>query len=172
MGLRYRTLQFLRTFWNKPTSADLQIVSAHLPVVLRSLFDRMTPADQAHSIRVCQTLLRQGQDNPDLLIAALLHDVGKSVLQPTVWERVLVVLANQIVPERVFMWSEAEARGLRRAFVIAHKHPEWGADLVAEHGGSNIAVQLIRFHQTQPGSNQPEALSHHLSLLKAADSGN
>jgi hypothetical protein len=171
MGLRYRTLQFLSTLRDKPDSAGLQLAREHLPASLMSLFENMTPADQAHSIRVCQSLLKQGQTDRDLLAAALLHDVGKSLVTPSIWERVLIVLANQIAPGRVLKWSEAEPHGWKRPFVIAHRHPEWGAGLVADNGGSKTLVQLIQHHQTRPVSDG-EALAHQLSLLQAADSEN
>jgi hypothetical protein len=172
MGLRYRTLQFIRTILGKPTKSQLQIARHHLPASLMPLFERMSPADQSHSLRVCEALIHQGHANPDLLAAALLHDVGKSRVTPTVWERVLVVLANQIAPRRVLNWSEAEARGWRKPFVTAHKHPDWGADLVAKRGGSDTLIQLIRYHQAEPGSLQDDELITLLSLLQTADSAN
>lgn len=172
MGWRYRAVQFLRTLRDKPSAADRQFAHNHLPPSMRPLFDRMSPADQSHSIRVCRSLLDQGHTDPDLLTAALLHDVGKSVQSPGVWERVLIVLANQIAPGQVLKWSAAEPRGWKRAFVIAHKHPEWGADLVAEHGGSPTTVRLIRQHQQRPDSGQAGGFELQLALLQAADSGN
>lgn len=172
MGLRYRTLQFVRTILGKQTESQLQLVRHYLPDSLIPLFMSMSPTDQSHSLRVCEALLDQGHEDPDLLAAALLHDVGKSLESPTVWERVLVVLANQIAPHRVLNWSEAEARGWRRPFVIAHKHPDWGADLVAKHGGSETLIELIRYHQKEPESLQEDKLIAQLSLLQAADSAN
>ena len=169
---RYRIVQFLRNLWDAPTQVDLQLVRDYLPASLHSLFFCMTSADQAHSIRVCRALIEQGYRDPDLLSAALLHDVGKTVISPHILERVLYVLANQIAPERVLRWSEAEPRGWRRAFVIALNHADWGADLVAEHGGSSTTVLLIRRHQSGPEPGQPESDLRLLSLLQAADGGN
>lgn len=170
MGLHYRTLQFLRTIFDKPNQADLKFAHEHLSASLQPLFSRMSPSDQAHSIRVCRWLLEQGCTDPDLLTAALLHDVGKCVVTPRIWERVLVVLANQIAPRRVLRWSEAEARGWKRPFVIAHKHPDWGAELVAAYGGTAATVQLIQNHQAQPSQLPADQLRGDLSLLQAADS--
>lgn len=168
----YRVRQFIQSIWTISSPRDLQVVQSHLPTALQQLFERMSPADQAHSIRVCQSLLKQGHDDPDLLVAALLHDVGKSIVRPTVWERVLFVLANRIAPRQVLKWGEAEVKGWKRAFVIAHKHPEWGAELVAEHGGSPAAVDLIRNHQAVGGWTQDAELSSYLTLLQSADGEN
>jgi hypothetical protein len=168
----YRVRQFFQSLWLKSSPTDLQIAYTYLPDSLIPLFMSMSPADQSHSLRVCEALLDQGHEDPDLLAAALLHDVGKSLEPPTVWERVLAVLANQIAPHRVLNWSEAEARGWRKPFVIANKHPDWGADLVAKHGGSETLIQLIRYHQVEPESLQDDRLIAQLSLLQAADSAN
>jgi hypothetical protein len=172
MSLRYRTLQFLRTLWDKPSAADLQFTRENLADPLETLFMRMHPSDQAHSIRVCRSLLQQGHDDPDLLTAALLHDVGKSLVRPTIWERVLFVIANRIMPGQVLKWGEGQAKGWKRAFAIARKHPEWGADLVAKHGGSDGSVQLIRHHQVSLTEFGDQALTQRLLLLQDADSEN
>jgi hypothetical protein len=39
------------------------------------------------------------------------------------------------------------AQNLRRAFVVAERHPGWGAEMVAEAGASRMVVALIRRHQ-------------------------
>jgi hypothetical protein len=172
MRLRYRVIQFLRALQDRPSASELAFVRAHLPSELLSLFERMSPSDQAHSIRVCQSLLENGHSDAELLAAALLHDVGKSLVRPNILERVLVVLANRIAPKQVLKWSEGQAIGWRRAFVIAHKHPQWGADLVAERGGPEVTVYLIRHHQRSSTEPLNDSLSHRLSLLQAADSDN
>lgn len=172
MGLGYRTLQFLRNLRDKPTNSQLRLVDAHLPAALQRLFARMSPADQAHSLRVCQALIDQGHTDPDLLAAALLHDVGKSMVPPNVLERVFIVLANQIMPRQVFIWGQAEPRGWKRASVIARQHPGWGADLVAENDGSELTVRLIRHHQADLDPQHGEDFNRKLSLLRAADNQN
>ncbi len=172
MGLRYRVKQFLRTLRDKPSQTDLDLVHKHLPAELLPLFERMPAPDQAHSIRVCQTLIDNDHTDPELLAAALLHDVGKCLQTPNIFERVMVVLANQIAPGRVLRWSEGKAEGWRRAFVIAHNHPDWGADLVEKHGGSDVTVQLIRHHQVSTVSLDNDTIADQLSLLQAADSEN
>lgn len=162
----------MRSLWDRPAATELNVVRAHLPESLWPLFERMSPSDQAHSIRVFQALIKMGHTDLDLLTAALLHDVGKCLDKPNVFERVMVVLANRIAPGRVLTWSEGRAKGWKRAFVIAHQHPEWGADLVAQHGGTDATVQLIRHHQRPASDTGNDDFSRRLSLLQAADSEN
>ena len=114
---------------------------------MAALFFRMSDPDQSHSIRVFQTLVDQREEDDDLLRAALLHDVGKSLHPLRAWERSLVVIANRILPNQVLKWGQGKPHGWRKPFVVALQHPEWGAALVQQEGGSETLVTLIRYHQ-------------------------
>jgi hypothetical protein len=147
MGLLYRIQQFFRTLRARPETLEPARVLEILDPPLSELFFRMSPSDQAHSLRVLSALQREGRTDVDLLAAALLHDVGKSVHPPSVFDRIVIVLANQIIPRRVVQWGGAEPQGWRRPFAIATQHAHWGAELVAQHSASPLLVELIRRHQ-------------------------
>jgi len=112
-----------------------------------SLFNRMHDSEQAHSLRVYNQLLAQGEKDTDLLVAALLHDVGKSRHPLRLYERVVVVLAKALFPEQVKQWGQGDPGGWQRPFVIAEQHPAWGAEMAAQAGASPKAVALIYRHQ-------------------------
>ena len=135
-------------------------------------------SEQAHSLRVLKELRRQGEENSDLQTAALLHDVGKIRAPLRLWERVLVVVVRTICPNCVKKWGAVgkydslEGLGWRRAFVVAEKHPAWGADLVSQRGGSDLAVALVARHQEQlpPNSEKKESIEDCLlDKLQAVD---
>jgi hypothetical protein len=139
---------------------------------LATLFDRLSPADQAHSLRVLNALERQGYSHPDLLAAALLHDIGKSIHSPSLFDRIIIVLANQWFPQKVIQWGEAQPRGWRRPFAIACQHPTWGADLAQQHGASQQLIELIRHHQDILDENASGLFDDLLRALQQADSQN
>ncbi|HUS85119.1 MAG TPA: HD domain-containing protein [Anaerolineales bacterium] len=139
---------------------------------MAALFFRMSDPDQSHSIRVFQSLVGQGEENPDLLRAALLHDVGKSLKPLHPWEKALVVLANLIFPKKVFKWGKGEAHGWRQPFVVALQHPEWGAAMVRQAGGSETLVTLIRYHQEHAPSSIGKDVQGLIERLQAADGMN
>ena len=147
MSLVYRVKQFFRSLIAQSDPTQRGRVQEILDPPLAELFYRMTPSDQAHSLRVLRVLELSGQSNPDLLAAALLHDVGKSVHPPSVVDRIVVVLANQMFPGRVLKWGTSEPQGWRRPFAIASQHAGWGAQLAADCGASTLLVDLIRSHQ-------------------------
>ena len=63
------------------------------------------------------------------------------------WERVVVVSGQKLLPTLAQRWGQSEPVGMRRAFVVAKRHPEWGADMACEAGASRLCVRLIRYHQ-------------------------
>ena len=139
---------------------------------MAALFFRMSDPDQSHSVRVFQTLVDQGEENSDLLMAALLHDVGKSLHPLRAWERSLVVVTNRILPNQVLKWGQDEPYGWRQPFVVALQHPEWGAALVQQEGGSETLVTLIRYHQEHALPNIRKDIQELLERLQTADGMN
>lgn len=172
MGAFYRVRQFFHTLIAKPEASQLEKVDRVLESPLAALFMRMSPPDQLHSLRVLDTLQREGQSDPDLLAAALLHDVGKSVYPLSILDRVIIVLANRFLPGRVIRWGRSEPRGWRRSFVIATQHPHWGAELAAQHGASPRLVALIRHHQDKTPLRNDSGQDALLQHLQRVDSQN
>lgn len=132
------------------------------------LFLRQQPSEQHHSLRIYERLLAQDERAPELLTAALLHDVGKSRVPLRPWERAVVVLVNAVAPELGRRWGEGEPHGWRRPFVTAAQHPVWGAELACQAGAAPLTVSLIRRHQDAPRSGGP--LGSEDRLLRALQS--
>ena len=173
MSITYRVGQFLRSVFPHIPANERQLVTRVLPPELTHLFFNMSRADQLHSLRVLQDLMQDGQDDPDLLAAALLHDVGKSLHPLNPLQRAYVVLANRLAPGWVIRMGQAEdGRGLRKSLSTSIHHPRWGAELVSQHGGSERLVRLIRYHQEPANASSLAGLKAHIALLQRADNRN
>jgi hypothetical protein len=153
MHVRYRINQFWRAVSAAPSEDDLRKVNEVLSPQLMSLFRKMQASEQAHSINIYKQLRANGDTDQDLLVAALLHDVGKSRFPLDIWERILIVIGNTFFPRQVKRWGKGEPSGWKRSFVIAENHPTWGAGMAAEAGASTLTARIIQRHQ--------EVLSHH-----------
>ena len=174
MRLAYRVRQFGQYLKARLTPAERERVAARLGPRLAELFARMTPAEQAHCYRVAQSLVARGQTDDDLLIAALLHDVGKAHAPLQLWERTVVVLGRKLAPglaERLGRADEATP-GLGRAFVTAQQHAAWGAELAERAGAPSRAAALIRRHQNAPPTPPRTAEDRLLAALREADEKN
>lgn len=165
-------------FWdamnsNAPSDSDLTLAQSILTEQQMALFTRLQPSEQSHSLRVLKALQEQGETLPDLLTAALLHDIGKILHPLRIWERVVIVLAKRIAPKRMHIWGCSQPYGWKRPFVIAHMHPYWGAELARDAGTTPLAVNLIQKHQEvipKQSSKSPE--SKLLTSLQRADNQN
>jgi len=147
----YRVKQFWHTLRAPWLPVEHAYTAARLTPELLALFERMSRAEQQHGIALCKALQARNITDADALIAGLLHDCGKSVAPPYLWDRVLVVLGEALLPRQAARWatrSEAGSppRGLTRGFVIRKRHAEWGATLAEQAGASPRAVALIRRH--------------------------
>jgi hypothetical protein len=149
---------------------DYQAVGEVLTPELLTLFKRMRASEQHHCLRVMTALRGWGYTDPDLLTAALLHDVGKARYPLSLFGRTAAVIIPWLAPRLARQWEEGEPRGLRRPLVIARHHPKWSAEDMAAAGASERAANLARRHQSvnhTGGANAEE--DRLLALLHAAD---
>lgn len=151
---------------------DYGAVAEVLSPPLMRLFCRMRRVEQLHSLRVMRTLEAQGHTDSDLLVAALLHDCGKSRYRFTLPERVMVVLARKLLPSAYTRWSMGEPGGWRRMFVIAAQHSQWSAEDMQSAGASTRAALLAQRHQDSVEGVPTSEEDRHLLALQSADNDN
>lgn len=169
----YRLRQFWQNVTARPLTAVAQSeVSAQLTPAEMTLFQHFSNSDQWHSYRVMKTLQAANHIHPDLLTAALLHDVGKTRAPLSVWERSWVVLGQVIWPKKTAVWGQDAPLGWKRPFVVKAQHPAWGADMAAAAGSSELAIGLIRRHQDTVPETAVSEMDHLLRQLQWADNQN
>ena len=137
-----------------------------------ALFDRFSLNDQWHSYRVMKMLQAAGHTQPALLVAALLHDVGKTKLSLSIWQRSLIVLVSLLLPRQTAVWGQGEAVGWKRPFVVKAQHPAWSAEMAAAAGSLSQAVALMRRHQDPIAPHDTSEEAALLRLLQWADDQN
>jgi hypothetical protein len=168
----YRVRQFWGVLRAKPRTEQIEQARRLLNLTQFELFQQLQPSEQGHALVVYTQLRTQGENDPDLLSAALLHDVGKVRYPLRVWDRVAIVLAKKFLPELAERWGQAEPEGWKRPFVVAAQHPAWGADLAAERDVSPKAAALIRHHQDKIIESWSQEEKRLLSALQAVDENN
>lgn len=138
--------RFWRYFFGRVSADERAGLAGWLTTAQIDLFDSMHRADQRHGLDVVGALRADGQQNPDLLLAGLLHDCGKG-RGLHVWHRVAWSLAERYGKglERLFV----RLPGFRSAFTVIAAHAARSADLALAAGCSPVAAELIR-HQAEP----------------------
>jgi putative nucleotidyltransferase with HDIG domain len=162
----YRVAQFIRHLhWrgNQETDAAL---SALLSSTEWELVQKLSPADRRHALSIHSTLTRQGHDDPDLLKAALLHDIGKvdTSGRVTIVHRVTKVLLAVVAPPLLDHLMRDGGGMLRHGLYLAHNHPEIGARKAKDAGASERLCWLIANHHDGTIPDDPQ-----LAALRAID---
>lgn len=186
--IRYRVGQFAMSLWPRVAQDERALLTLWLPPKAANLFLSMGRRDQRHSLNVFYTLRSAGLEQPDLLAAALLHDVGKSAYEGRrlrLWHRVAIVLLAAFAPRQLARLSargdtcRCQPQSWRYPFYLHAAHPELGARLAQEAGCSELTVALIRRHQMRLLADQPSVMLRPegdeeslLATLQAADDAN
>jgi hypothetical protein len=140
-----RVRQFVRYVTGRVPARERDELKTWLTPKQLALFDEMHRADRRHGLDVVAALRKAGHDDPDLLMAGLLHDCGKG-RSLHVWHRI--------------GWSIAERRpGLEKwvlriptfkpAFAVLAQHVDKSAELALAAGCTPRTADLIR-NQSHP----------------------
>jgi hypothetical protein len=121
-----------------------EVARAHawLPAEARSLFDGMPIADRRHALDVVARLTDAQHDDPDLLVAALLHDVAKGH-RMRLWHRVGGVLLAALAPRLLARLASPDPRSWRHPFHLYLHHAALSAEVAARAGCSPRTVAFI-----------------------------
>ena len=114
-----------------------------LPDAAWPLFTGMPVADRRHALNVAAHLLAAGQTDPDLLAAAMLHDVAKG-RRMRLWHRVAGVLLAAIAPRLLARLASPDERSWRYPFHLYLHHSALSAEAALRAGCSPRTAGLIR----------------------------
>jgi len=140
-----------------------------------ALFKQMQPSEKEHAIVMVRKLAEQCESQPDLLVAALLHDVGKLRYRLNPMERTVVVLVKAVMPRQSRQWGSLapgeweDLPGWRKPFVVAEQHASWGAEIARQAGVSFLTETLIREHHNPNLNKTGEAENSLLHKLWVVD---
>ena len=157
--MRDRVRQFIEA-GVQPRDEDFALAREWLAPELLALFSAQHPRDIVHAVRTARWLLERNYAEPDLIVAALLHDVGKGRQRRL--DRVAWVLAGSTRLGSIAA-SERSRLEVRRAMARSRSHAWTGAELVRAAGTPEGAVRLVRLHHRAPAGDPV------LALLQQAD---
>lgn len=139
----HRVEQFFGHVRARVTPAETASARALLPAGAWALFSAMPVADRRHALDVVGRLGAAGHDDPDLLIAALLHDAAKG-RRMRLWHRVAGVSLEALAPRVLRRLASPNPRSWRHPFHLYLHHANLSADAAAGAGCSLRAVAFIR----------------------------
>jgi hypothetical protein len=139
----HRVEQFFGHVRATVTPAETATARRLLPESAWPLFAAMPVADRRHALDVVGRLVASGHDDPDLLVAALLHDAAKGH-RMRLWHRVAGVLLEAMAPTQLERLASPDSRSWRYPFHLYLHHADLSADAAGAAGCSARAVAFIR----------------------------
>ena len=147
-----RVAQFCATLTHRHSAE----IDAHIQALLANedqwrLVAQLSTFDRAHHLNVHAALVAQGYADPDLLRAALLHDVGKAngVQRVRLWHRIARVAGRRAAPRLWRGLSQSPGR-FTAGLHLAEHHARLGANKVRTAGGAERCCDLIARHEQCP----------------------
>lgn len=129
-----------------------------MPASAWPLFEAMPVADRRHALDVVARLDAAGHDDPDLLVAALLHDAAKGH-RMRLWHRVAGVLLEAVAPQTLRRLAHADPRSWRHPFHLYLHHADLSAAAAAAAGCSPRTVAFIRGSAVGPDASLAAAFA-------------
>ena len=122
---------------------EAALVRSILPERAVALFESMPVADRRHGLDVAERLVRAGNDDRDLLAAALLHDAAKGN-RMRLWHRVAGVLLESLAPSLLQRLASPDPTSRRHPFHLYLHHEPISASLATESGCPPRVAAFIR----------------------------
>jgi len=119
----------------------------------QTLFLRLAPADQRHSLTVFHAAIAEYPADTDLHIASLLHDVGKG--RPSLFDRIAFSLLTSVAPWILLKWEQKPRNSGTGRIAYLLKHTDDSAQLAALAGSHPAVVDTLNcygFREHQYGS--------------------
>lgn len=152
----YRMTQFFNALWPKIEQREYYWLDTILTPKEIALFKKQSLAEQRHSLDIALELHQQQESimqkygkaaYHNLMVAALFHDCGKSLITLHLWQRIFIV-ASGFLPDQWRTYISQQRNVFGKTLVIYTQHPAWGKQLAAKAGANQEVQTLIQNHHT------------------------
>jgi hypothetical protein len=148
----YRVHQFIHAIFPQIDSSEITWALDNLPPEACSLFLKQSRSEQRHALDVALSLMKEKNtltlsNFQNLLVAALLHDCGKSKVCNCLWHRVFIVLMQKM-PQSIWSRLERSHTVFATPLKTASQHANWGGNLAQRAGLNPVICLLIHEHHS------------------------
>ena len=153
----YRSRQFFRGLRPSLQPVEIALARTILSPAEFSLFLHAEARDRRHSMDLLSLLTREAEAEGSppgeaLLVAALLHDIGKGRM--ATWHRIAFVVLNAVNPGLASLCESSSGAEWRRSLWRLRHHARLGADILAGAGTDARVAEIVRAHTSPPGDDE------------------
>lgn len=161
----YRVKQFYWSITSKIDEKGLEYVKNNLNAKEYKLFLRLSKQEQYHSMKVAkdveQECLKLKIESKELIMIALLHDIGKIYKKLNVFDKSIMVLADKITSGKIRNIKHSKKTE------VYFNHGIIGYELLKNSGINERALYLIKNHHNDRIKDDME-----LNILRKCDGNN
>ena len=161
----YRIKQFYWSITSKISERDLEYVKNNLWEKQYQLFLKLSKQEQYHSMKVAKDVEKECEqqkiDSKELIMVALLHDIGKIYKRLNVFSKSIMVISNKI--------TQGKIRNIKcsKNIEVYFNHGNIGYELLKNSDISKRSLYLIKNHHNDSITDDME-----LNILRKCDSNN
>ena len=164
----YRVKQFIWGFTSFFKNIDYEYVNEFLNEDEIKIFNKLKHNDKHHCIRVCKDSIKMKEDfNIDvdkykLGKAALLHDVGKSKMPLSIFEKSVVVLLDKATSGKIKKYDKI------KQIDIYYNHPKNGLEVLKNFKYDKELLEVVRYHHNNNNISDNKLLN----IIRESDDKN
>jgi len=153
----YRLKQLFFALTAKMSKEDQNFARQYLDIKEGAIFFNLPEFEQKHSVFVAQKMSEAAKgmmdiDQRKLVRLGLLHDIGKSAVRLSIFDRgMLVVLKRFLPPLYGFFAKRGEpqnAKRIFRKFYVHKNHGEIGSKILKNIGESEDIIREVAMHDS------------------------
>jgi uncharacterized domain HDIG len=146
----YRFKQFLWNLNFKLNNKEKLFIKQHLKEKDLNLFNRLSVSEKKHSIRVAIEVQSRYDElkkinklnvcKESMIVAALLHDIGKVYIRLNVIDKSILVILDKITKGKIKKYNNI------KKIDIYYNHAQIGASLLKENNYDESIILLVENH--------------------------
>ncbi|MFA6942072.1 MAG: HDIG domain-containing metalloprotein [Clostridiaceae bacterium] len=152
-----RIRQFLIYLFSSLSCQDIEYIDKKLDNNIKYVFLKLSKYEKKHSILVAQAVEKEFKNDPDLVVAALLHDIGKTKYHINITQKSLLVVLDHLTKGKLKKIT------INKSINIFYNHGQIGYDILKNSGYNNRILFIVKNHHNKNIS------SDDLSIIRKFD---
>lgn len=170
----YRAKQFFFAIAAQMTEEDKSFARHHLDIKESALFFSLPSFEQKHAVVVAQKMKSAAAGNKSidqrrLVRLGLLHDIGKSAVKLSIFDKSMLVVLHRAIPPLYNLLAKLgepeNSNPILRKFYVHKHHGVIGSKLLSRIGESQDIINEVAEHDAAKDYSDP-----YMKILIEADS--